>query len=617
MSDLASAKSEEGDEGRLPVAKIDSETTQDSAVSNLISSTLAMQNVRSSQHSVPSSSPKRHILDDLDFPNKRTRRENDDHAAPMNSPTSNANMQGGTTHSNLMDGSIRARAESFDASNVSDVLRSFLATQDANRLANARIRAELSTHILQEQVAWNASANARILSSLGRPNLDSLLGPSFGSLSSGLSFATQESGLQHQQAQLAVLRNFADLHALQRQRSNNLGMSLTGSSSSLGLGVAQGMPDFGSFLQHLASQQNSTGSSSQQNSSSCASFQDLILWPGAASMQQPSSISAHSPSASLKQISELPVCEEGRLGPYFARSIFPLGVDEDPNWLSEFHCFVRSELVEIFRASHEDVKARNYSVVYQQVGMRCCFCAHLSPNARAGRSSAFPSSLRQIYQSFTMMLRDHFSNCTVIPAGTQEKFLALKDKPAQGATDSKRFWIYSAMKVGLADSANGIIINQHTRTAGASAPSFGTHPGQPWADDTLRSVHLALPADRGLVSEFLYLLTCQAQLIHLTEAERIGNRRSLRFGLPGFGCRYCCEQRRLGLCRMFPARRRTLPHKMSDMYDHIRRCPACPASVKEQLKRTQHEMVAGFGNDQGGEREFFDRVWSRLGHGTG
>jgi hypothetical protein len=106
----------------------------------------------------------------------------------------------------------------------------------------------------------------------------------------------------------------------------------------------------------------------------------------------------------------------------------------------------------------------------------------------------------------------------------------------------------------------------------------------------------------------------QTQLVRLTEAERIGNRRSLRLGLPGFGCKFCCEHRRLGLCRMFPARRRTLPSKVVDLYDHLRRCTVCPDKVKQELDRTYQHTNNGFQSDQGADREFFDHVWSRLGH---
>lgn len=310
----------------------------------------------------------------------------------------------------------------------------------------------------------------------------------------------------------------------------------------------------------------------------------------------------------------IPPCDEDRVLPFSSRPMYKLGMEEDPNWLSEFHCFVRSELIEVFRASHEDCKARNNAIGHHQVGIRCRFCAHISSNARAGRSSAFPSSLRQIYQSFTMMLRDHFGNCEAMPRATQDKFLALKDKPSQGATDSKRYWVYSAMKIGLADSRKGIVVTEQTRAQGAAAPPFGTSPEQQDADDAVKDVSLVLESDRNIISEFLFLLMSQSQLVRLTEAERVGNRRSLRLGLPGFGCRHCCEHRRLGLCRMFPARRRTLPSKVSDLYDHLRRCTVCPSQVKERLESLHHQMNTGFHADQGGDREFFDRVWNRLGH---
>ena len=312
----------------------------------------------------------------------------------------------------------------------------------------------------------------------------------------------------------------------------------------------------------------------------------------------------------------LPPCEEGNLGPFNTRPFHPLGIDEDPNWLSEFHCFVRSELIEVFRASREDCKARNNAITYQQVGIRCRFCAHLDSSARAGRSSAFPSSLSQIYQSFTMMLRDHFGNCEAMPARTKEQFLALKDKPAQGATDSKRFWVYSATKLGMEDSSKGITVTEQSLAKAVMSPPFATAPGQPWADDKLKNVPLVLSSDQPLVSDFLYLLMSQTQLVHLTEPERIGNRRSLRLGLPGFSCRYCCEHRRLGLCRMFPARRRTLPGKVNDLYDHLRRCSLCPDSVKKQLSLAHRRSNQNMNSPSGGDREFFDRIWNRLGHGA-
>jgi hypothetical protein len=311
---------------------------------------------------------------------------------------------------------------------------------------------------------------------------------------------------------------------------------------------------------------------------------------------------------------DLALCIEGKIHPHTERPVFSLGISEDPNWLSEFHCFVRSDLVEVFRASHDDVTSRNNSISYQQVGIRCRFCAHLPPNSRSGRSSAFPSSLRQIYQSFTMMLRDHFSHCEAIPSSALSKFNNLKDKPAQGATDSKRYWVYSAKRIGMIDTNDGIMMTNESRYEGSNMKSFGTVDGQNWDDDTFRNNLLVRPSDRGQVSEFLFVVLSQVQPIRLTETECIGNRRSLQVGLPGFGCRYCCAQKRLGLCRMFPARRRTLPQKVSDLYDHLRRCTLCPQSVKDSLEQSKSQMTVSFRADQGSNREFYDRVWSRLGH---
>ncbi|KAL3908712.1 MAG: hypothetical protein SGILL_008379 [Bacillariaceae sp.] len=142
---------------------------------------------------------------------------------------------------------------------------------------------------------------------------------------------------------------------------------------------------------------------------------------------------------------------------FMERSIVPLASDEDQNWLSEMLCFVRKDVVEIFRAQEMDIRSRNSSKRIQlgQIGIRCRYCAHLPKGSRAGRSASFPSSLDRIYQSLTMMLRDHFGKCKAMPLAVQDKFLRLKRKTTQGATDSKLFWVHSAEKMGLEDSEDG------------------------------------------------------------------------------------------------------------------------------------------------------------------
>eukprot|EP00934_Nitzschia_sp_Nitz4_P006789 Nitzschia sp. Nitz4//scaffold166_size90379//40405//41516//NITZ4_005057-RA/size90379-processed-gene-0.128-mRNA-1//-1//CDS//3329538196//6779//frame0 len=249
--------------------------------------------------------------------------------------------------------------------------------------------------------------------------------------------------------------------------------------------------------------------------------------------------------------------KDGLTPPFSQRVCIPLATDEDPNWLSEFLCFVRSDLVEVFRASKDDVRSRNTSkkVRYGQVGIRCRFCAHLPQAARANRSSSYPSSLSRIYQSLTMMLRDHFGSCSSIPPEIKRKYFALKGKTAQGATDSKQFWVYSAKKIGLMDSDNGIWVDESSdKESSSEGPSYRAAQGDKMASSkaSVEPVMLVKPEDRPYISEFMYELMTHAQLVHLEESEKTGNRKGLPDGLPGIGCRHCCQDNRKGLCRLFP-----------------------------------------------------------------
>jgi hypothetical protein len=495
----------------------------------------------------------------------------------------------------------------------------------------------LTALLLRDQMIRNHAVNAMLLAKIDASSGQlGTLGTSFPALGSTQHLQQQSYGslgiwgnqFQAQgratapHLQLQQIANMQSLNRLNERFYGNMGLSSANPSYHSVLNAHnQGNPSpeqLTSILRHLQAASNNGRDNPTMNigahQGSASTAINLTNTEPASYQVAQQQLTSQRSALLRHSVLDLPPCEDGQIEPHTGRPSFSLGVSEDPNWLSEFHCFVRSDLVEVYCASHDEVKARNNSISYQQLGIRCRFCAHMPASARSGRASAFPSSLRQIYQSFTMMLRDHFVSCEAIPASTLEQFTSLKNKPAQGATDSKRYWIYSARKIGMADSADGIMINQVSRSEGISLPSFGADSGQKWEDDSFRNDSLVRPSDRELVSEFLLLLMAQVQPIRLTETECIGNRRSLRVGLPGFGCRYCCEHRRLGLCRMFPARRRTLPNKVNDLYDHLRRCSVCPQAVKDNLKQTKRQMTTSFQVDQGSDREFFDRVWNRLGH---
>merc|ERR1712038_1230619 len=139
-----------------------------------------------------------------------------------------------------------------------------------------------------------------------------------------------------------------------------------------------------------------------------------------------------------------------------------LGTEEDSIWLSDFLCFVRSHCVEVFTASQSDVLYRRNSkkISKNQVGIRCRFCCHLPHSERGGRSSSFPSSISRIYQSFTMMIRDHFSTCKEMPQHEREQYNKLKNTTTKGAMESKKYWVDSALSLGMVDTGNGIFFKK-------------------------------------------------------------------------------------------------------------------------------------------------------------
>jgi len=299
-----------------------------------------------------------------------------------------------------------------------------------------------------------------------------------------------------------------------------------------------------------------------------------------------------------------------------------LGIPEDQNWLSEFHCFVRDNLIEACNAFVKEPPDASTGKMptHQQVGIRCRYCAHVDRELRAKRSSAYPSSTGQLYQSFTMMLRDHFGKCKNIPNHHKKEFSRLKGNISQGSTDAKQYWEYSASKLGFKNSEYGIIITDESKEAAKNLLPFG------WNTSTFRerekrpSVPMVQPQDSKVLPPFLYTLFSLSQRVHLLPSERRRNRRGLPVGLPGFGCKYCVQVGWLGQSRTFPVRRRTIRDKANDLYEHMCRCRLCPLELKVLLKdlkkedlRTQTDStntsLQGFDQQ---EKRFFNALWSKL-----
>ena len=141
------------------------------------------------------------------------------------------------------------------------------------------------------------------------------------------------------------------------------------------------------------------------------------------------------------------------------RAPFPLGVETDDLHLSDFFQFLRTECCEVFTASINEVKERKKTkhTELHQVGIRCAFCAHVPYEIRALRSSCYPSALSRIYQSVTMMVRDHFSICSYIPADTRERYNQIKqNSQRKGNMKSRSYWVVAAKMIGIVEREDGL-----------------------------------------------------------------------------------------------------------------------------------------------------------------
>lgn len=127
----------------------------------------------------------------------------------------------------------------------------------------------------------------------------------------------------------------------------------------------------------------------------------------------------------------------------------------DSSKLNTLHCFLRSELLEIFVVE----KSRNKSPAHSpgssvgRVGLRCVHCA-MARKQRDDRDEApmavfYPKSVAEIYRLVTSWQRCHLRKCRNLPPPVRSRWQALRDNDkSRGKT---HYWVTSARHLGLAD----------------------------------------------------------------------------------------------------------------------------------------------------------------------
>ena len=153
--------------------------------------------------------------------------------------------------------------------------------------------------------------------------------------------------------------------------------------------------------------------------------------------------------------------------------------------LNALHCFLRSELLEIFvvEKSNEDIKFRHApSSSVGRVGLRCVHCAiqrnrsmEDCPEDEAPMSVFFPKAIHEIYRLVTSWQRCHLRKCRNLPPTVRRRWDELrKSDKSRGKT---AYWIESAQAMGLRDCssrAGGMRFEVSVVEAGNAAAGAGT-----------------------------------------------------------------------------------------------------------------------------------------------
>lgn len=132
-----------------------------------------------------------------------------------------------------------------------------------------------------------------------------------------------------------------------------------------------------------------------------------------------------------------------------------LALPHDEAKLNSLHCFLRSELLEIFVVQ----KSRNKSPTHSpgssvgRVGLRCVHCAMVRKTKEnqdeAPMAVFYPKSVAEIYRLVTSWQRCHLRKCRNLPPSVRSKWQALRDNDkSRGKT---HYWVASAKDIGLMD----------------------------------------------------------------------------------------------------------------------------------------------------------------------
>ena len=298
---------------------------------------------------------------------------------------------------------------------------------------------------------------------------------------------------------------------------------------------------------------------------------------------------------------------------------------DDTHWLSEMECFARSELVEVFTLSADEIHdyAGRKEPAEGQVGIRCTFCKSLDHSERPASCVALPDTVLGIHTKVTDMIRLHFPNCPSLPDDARATFKSYKGFDAKVANDdSQQYWVDAARDIGLMDIAPDV------NAPGAWGITFRRDPLEPSPADELDlepSVGASLGKgknmlvhedDRGTCTDHVMLLLRQVRPCRFQKsdirASTVSRGRDRTIGFPGLCCKHCIDRNSLG--RYFPVSPKNLTDStVNSLQTHVASCNYCPEPIKASLAYLSHRSILQKTELSGSwKKVFFQKVWDRL-----
>lgn len=296
---------------------------------------------------------------------------------------------------------------------------------------------------------------------------------------------------------------------------------------------------------------------------------------------------------------------------------------DDPHWLSEMHCYARSDLVEVFSLKKKDsldgYGGRKEPSV-GQVAVRCVFCKTMEESERPSGYMYFPDSLASMHVKVNDMIRLHFPSCPAMPDDVKETFKSLRGFGAKAVGDSQQYWVDSARDIGLADIPPGNNVGWGI--------TFRRDPLKPSPADELDSeaagassaplgkFSFVRPEDRGACTDHVTLLLRHVKPCRFKKSDRRGGPggrgRDRVIGFPGLCCKHCITKNNFG--RYFPVSAKNLTDNTANsLTSHVASCSRCPEPVKASLAYLLHRSVLQKAELSGSwKKTFFKRVWDRL-----